>query len=183
MARALVVDEAGEQPLHVRNIHVFYTGRIDLIFHTNGYYWVMDHKTSSMGGDEFESAFRLSLQTRGYTWAARKLTGLPISGLYMNALVIRKPTKVLENNTLLDRHPYFYNEDSLQEWEDNMQAVVSDFVAMLQRGYFPQYARSFKSPCAWCSYSENCALPRHQRQADLMSTLYRDVTWNPVHND
>jgi PD-(D/E)XK nuclease superfamily len=165
----------------VRNIHVFYTGRIDAVLRDSGHLWVVDHKTSSMGGREFEDAFRLSLQTRGYVWAAQKLLNMPLAGLIMNAVVVKKPTLKVENNTELNRHPYFYTPDSLVEFEDNMRAHVSDFISMLCRGYFPQTARSFKSPCAMCDYTENCALPRHQRNTDLASPLYRDVTWNPVH--
>lgn len=180
----LVTEQTGKatpRPFPIRNIHVFYTGRIDCILRDSGHLWVVDHKTSSMGGREFEDAFRLSLQTRGYVWAAQHLTGLPIAGLIMNAVVVRKPTAKLDNNTELNRHPYFYSADALVEFEDNMRAIVSDFVSMLCRGYFPQTARSFKSPCSMCDYSENCGLPRHQRAQDLASPLFRDVTWNPVH--
>jgi len=185
--RALIVaqselnDPTRAGNVYIRNLHVFITGRIDVVLHDNGLNWVVDHKTSSRGGEEFESAFFLSLQTRGYVWAAQKLINQPVVGLIMNAVVILPPTQKVENNTKMDRPSYFYSADSLVEYEDNMRAIVSDFVAQLQRGYFPQYARSFKSPCAHCDYKMNCRLPRHQRPADLASAIFRDVTWNPVH--
>lgn len=172
------LDEAG--PLPVRNLHIFYTGRIDAVLHDSNLLWVVDHKTSSRGGREFEEAFRLSLQTRGYVWAAQKLLGLPIAGLIMNAVVIRPLTKT-GTGTEFNRHSYLYSQASLDEWENNVKAIVSDFVACLLRGYFPQYAQSFKSPCSMCDYAENCALPPEQRSDDLASELFRDVTWNPVH--
>lgn len=167
----------------IRSIHVLYTGRIDLILRDSNLLWVVDHKTSSRGGNEFVEAFRHSLQTRGYTWAAQKVLGQPVTGLIMNALVIKPPTVKLFNNTELSRHSYFYSQDNLVEWQDNMTAIVSDFIAMLVRGYFPQYARSFKSPCAGCGYFDNCALPREQRADDLASETYRNVTWNPTDED
>ena len=164
---------------YARNIHVFFTGRIDAVISDSNLTWVVDHKTSSRGGREFEEAFRLSLQTRGYTWAAQKLLGIPVAGLIMNAVVIRPPTKI-GTNIELHRRPYFYSPDSLDEFEDSMKHIVSNFASMLVSGYFPQCGRSFKSPCAGCSYQENCSLPRTQRHADLSSDLFRDVTWNPV---
>lgn len=164
----------------VRNIHVIYTGKIDLVMHDSNLLWVTDHKTSSRGGDEFWSAFNLSLQTRGYAYAAQKVTGHKIAGLIVNALIIRPLTKT-GKGTEFDRRSFFYSEDSYTEFEWNMKALVTDFVAMLVRGYFPQYARSFKSPCQGCGYHENCRLPVSQRAADLASDLYRDVTWNPMH--
>jgi hypothetical protein len=165
----------------IRNIHVIFTGRIDAALHDSNLIFVMDNKTSSRGGREFEEAFNLSLQTRGYTWALQKILGTPVAGLIMNALVIKPPTLKLQNNTELTRHTYFYSQESLDEWEQNVRAHVSDLVHNLVRGYWPQSGLSFKSPCAMCDYSQNCVLPPAQRAADLASALFRDVTWNPIH--
>lgn len=183
--KALLCNDIGDwkskNGLYIRDLHFLYVGRIDVLLREAALLWVMDHKTSSRGGREFEEAFRLSLQTRGYVWAAQKITGLPVAGLIMNAAVIRPLTKT-GVGTELNRHTYFYSSDSIEEWELDMKAHVSDIVACLVRGYFPQYSRSFKSPCAGCDYQENCALPRHQRAADLASDLYRDVKWDPMHD-
>ncbi len=165
--------------LKVRNIHILYTGRIDAILEESDNLWVVDHKTSSRGGRDFEEAFRLSLQTRGYCWAVQKITGRSVLGLLMNAVIVRPLTKT-GTGTEFNRHNYFYSADSLSEWEDNAKAICSDIVANLSRGFFPQHSRSFISPCARCDFAENCALPRPQRGADLASDLYRDVTWNPM---
>jgi len=167
--------------LKVRSLHIIFTGRIDAALHDSNLIFVMDNKTSSMGGRQFEEAFYLSLQTRGYTWALQKILGQPVAGLIMNALVIKPPTKAVQNNTELTRHTYFYSQESLDEWKQNMDAHVSDLVHSLVRGYWPQTARSFKSPCGGCDYHSNCVLPPAQRPADLASALYRDVTWNPIH--
>ena len=166
---------------YIASIHVIYTGRIDAAIHDSNAIWIMDNKTSSRGGAEFETAFRLSQQTRGYAWALQKILGVPVAGLIMNALVIKPPTLKVYNNTELQRITYHYSQDSLHEWEDNMRATVTDLVASLIRGYFPQTGLSFKSPCAGCDYVENCQLPRDQRSTDLASDIYRDVTWSPIH--
>lgn len=177
----LVVDSDHNGWFDVRNIHVFFTGRIDTAIEESRLIWVVDNKTSSRGGKEFTDAFRLSLQTRGYTWALQHILGRPVSGLIMNALVIKPPTLKVFNNTELDRVTYHYSQDSLEEWFDNMQHIVADFIGSLHRGFFPQTALSFISPCAKCDYSENCQLPRDQRMTDLRSDIFRDVTWNPIH--
>lgn len=169
--------------LPIRKLHILYTGRIDLVLSDSNMLWVMDHKTSSR--DDGLEQFRLSLQTRGYTWAAQRLLGQPLAGCIINSVVIMPPLKsdraVISPRTRFDRKPFFYSQDSLLEFEDNLRALVSDFVAMLVRGYFPQTARSFKSPCDMCDYRENCSLPFKDRERDLASSLYRNVTWNPVH--
>jgi hypothetical protein len=170
----------GNIDVYVRNIHVIYTGRVDSALVQNGQYFVMDDKTSSRGGQEFEENFRLSLQTRGYCWALQKLLGVPVAGLILNAVIVRVPTKT-GKGTEYNRRTYFYNPDLIAEFEDNIKAHVSSFIQCLVNGFFPQVALSFKSPCPSCDYHENCALPRHQRADDLASELYRDVTWNPMH--
>jgi hypothetical protein len=168
--------------LFVRNLHIFYTGRIDCVLEEASNLWVWDDKTTSRGGREFSEAFRLSLQTRGYAWALQKIAQRPVLGCIVNAVIVRPLTKT-GTGTEFNRMNYFYSQDSLAEWEDNAKAIVTDFVAMLQRGFFPQYARSFISPCMHCDFSDNCALPRDQRAADLASDLYRDVVWNPMNEN
>lgn len=167
---------------YIRHLHILYTGRIDLVLSDSNMLWVMDHKTSSR--DDGLEQFRLSLQTRGYTWAAQKLLGKPLAGCIINSVVIMPPVKTEKPGSprnRFDRKPFFYSQDSLLEFENNLRALVSDFVSMLVRGYFPQTARSFKSPCDMCDYRENCSLPFKDRERDLTSSLYRPVTWNPVH--
>ena len=174
----LLVD-GGLPSLYIRNLHVVYIGRIDLVLDELSKLWVVDNKTSSMGGQQFEEAFRLSLQTRGYDWAVWKITGIIPQGCIVNGVIVRKPTKT-GKGTEFNRPVYFYSEDSIREWEENMKAHIADFVGCLVRGFWPQSAQSFKSPCAGCDYQENCALPKSQRAADLASDIYRDVTWNPL---
>ncbi len=178
-AYLLLEDGRPHEIFEVKCIHVHYIGRIDLVLEEAGNLWVVDRKTSSRGGSEFEEAFRLSLQTRGYAWAVWQITGRRPLGCILDAAVVRKPTKT-GKNTELNQKPYFYSEESLLEFKDNMQAHVADFIGCLVRGFFPQSAQSFKSPCAGCDFAENCALPLSQRAADLSSDIYRDVTWNPL---
>lgn len=166
--------------LFIRNIHVRYTGKIDLALQENGGLWVVDHKTTSMGGEAFFNSFRTSLQTRGYTAAASRILNLPFLGCIVNAVVIRKPSKT-GTPTEFIRQPYFYSPDSQDEAIEAMKTHTAGIVSMLTVGNFPQAATSFKSPCDWCDYNDNCSLPRDQRLADLQSPLFRDKTWNPAH--
>lgn len=167
--------------LRVRSLHIFWTGRIDAILHDSNALWVLDHKTSSIGGEQYYEDFKLSSQTVGYTWAAQKLLGEAVAGLILNAVIIRKPTKTGIAHEF-NRQTYFYSQDRITEWEDNVKAMVSDFVANLVRGFFPQHTKWCMSKYGKCPYHENCSLPREARAADLSSDLYRNVTWNPTNH-
>lgn len=170
-------EKAGIQTLQIDNIHVLFTGRIDLVIEDKGL-WVVDHKTTSRGGAEFHDYFNLSLQTRGYALACQKL-GIPVIGLILNAVIGRPPTKTGTGIEFL-REFYVYSPDLLEDCEQSVISHITHFVHCLVSGYFPQISLSFKSPCVGCGYTYNCRLPRAQRSADLSSDTYCDVTWNPM---
>lgn len=172
----------GDVPFHIRSLHIIYTGRIDAAIHESNLIFVVDHKTTSR--DDGIEQFRLSLQTRGYTWALQKILGRTVAGCIINSITIlpeAKTERAKKPRTSFDRKPFFYNEDSLVEWEQTMKSHLTTFISYLVRGYFPQIALSFKSPCSGCDYHTNCQLPLSQRPQDLASELYRDVTWSPIH--
>lgn len=151
-------------------IHVILTGIIDTVISEAGLLWVVDHKTTSRGGSEFLSAFRLSLQTRLYVLFLHSI-GLPVHGLYLNGVICRKPTKT---GTDLDweRHPFPYSPDLLEDARTSLISACEDLLHCLTRGSFPQTSLSFRSPCSGCAYHDNCCLPRAQRAADLASDVY-----------
>lgn len=177
--------EMGWRHFFCRNLHILWTGRIDAIITQGNFTFVVDHKTTSSGGKEFEEAFRLASQTVGYTWAAQKILDRRVDGLIINEVLIRalgKTARATAPREEFNRLSYFYAQDRLDEWEESTKATVADFVSSLLRGYFPMSGpKSFKSPCVYCDYHDVCQVPRTGRASLLASPLFRDVTWNPVH--
>lgn len=173
--------------IDINNIHVSWTGRIDAILRDSNLLWVVDHKTTSSGGRELSEAFRLASQTIGYTWAATQLLSAPVAGCIINVVLIRPPLKTsrgTQPREEFERIPYFYSPERLAEWHHTISHSVADFVSCLLRGFFPMTGpKSFRSPCVYCDYHQNCQLPQSQRSADLASGEYRDVTWNPLTPD
>lgn len=168
--------------LPVRNLHILLTGRIDAIISNSNQLFVVDHKTTSRDEREVTEAFHLSLQTRGYAWAAQQL-GFPVAGCIINSVLIRPPAKTdraQKPREGFERHTYFYDADRIADFVESAKLHVSTLVHYLVQGAFPQVSLSFKSPCPNCDFADNCRLPRHQRSADLASDIYRDVTWSPI---
>lgn len=180
----LVINSQELKKIHVRNLHILWTGRIDLILQDSHGLWVVDHKTSSMGGREFEEAFRLARQTVGYAWAAQQILRAPILGCQINAVIIRalaKTARATSPREEFNRFTYHYSQDRIDEWFCDIKLILTDLATSLLSGSFPMTGpKSFKSPCVYCDYHTNCQLPRASRLADLASDLYRDVTWNPT---
>lgn len=179
--KQMVLGSNLDKDVYIEKMHVLFTGRIDLVIHDRGGLWVVDHKTTSRGGAEFHDSFNLSLQTRGYALACHKL-GIPVTGLILNAVIGRPPTKTGTGIEFL-REPYVYSPDLIADAEASLISHITHFVHCLSTGYFPQTSLSFISPCVKCGYRDNCRLPRSQRAADLASDSYCDVTWNPMHGE
>lgn len=177
-----------------RNIHILWSGRIDAIIVMDGRIWVMDHKTSSMGGERFTDQFFLSSQTIGYTWAAQELLNADISwedfehphppyknvsGLLLNGIISRRPTPTGKANEFIrQRYPYYTWQ--LEEWKHNTLTLVSDFLSHLTRGFFPQQTAWCINKYGRCPYFEVCQLPPQQRPTYLNSNLFEPVTWSPL---
>lgn len=181
----LVEDEDldGEKDLvYVSTLHFQYIGKIDAGLQQYNLTWVVDTKTTSRGGAEFQDAFALSLQTRGYAWALWKIFGVLPAGMILNGIICRKPSKT-GNSIEFVRPSYIYSPESLLEFQRDVSEHCSTISHCLQTGVWPQRASSFRSPCSWCDYFDNCQQSEKLRIDDLKSSLYRDVTWSPLHSE
>lgn len=180
-AHSLANIESGESRFWIDNIHVQWTGVLDIGLITQGQRWVMDHKTSSIGGQSFWDAFTLSQQLRGYIWAAESITGYKYEGGVVNALFGRKPTlkgggKELE----LERQWIHYRPDQIVEWHTNMISIVSDFIHRVVTANFPENSTACVGKYGRCAYLDVCSMPASQRLTMLGSDTFADNVWNPL---
>lgn len=166
--------------LYIRKIHAEWTGRIDAVVEdAEGLLWVLDHKTSSMGGQTFFDDFVLSSQLRGYKWAAEKVYGIKVTGAMVNAIINRKPTRTGVCREF-HRQRYPYSPEFIEEWRHNTAVAIGDFVASLVRSYFPAYTKWCIGKYGRCQYFDVCTLPEDSRPSMLASDFYTDVTWSPL---
>lgn len=181
------------EPRHVAAIHVAYSGRIDLIALVNEHNRIVDHKTTSIAGDQFVQSYHLSSQTMGYTWAAQQLwPELNVSGFCLDGIGLRRVAEDHKNLTapgprggeapLTFFKAFFdYSEEHLIEWEINTLAIISDFVHCLVRNYFPRYTNSCFNKFGKCQYFDVCTFENKEvRLRFLNSDSFKPVTWSPV---
>lgn len=181
-----------EAPRPVRNIIVAWSGRLDILTRVSGVGYVTDNKTTSIGDEKFIQDFQLANQTRGYTWAARKLwPEHAVQGFCLNAIWLKKPTGTGPLNEKGPRggepalrffRSYFtYSDDMIAQWEFNVLCVVSDFVHNLVRNYHPTHEKWCFGKYGRCQYHDVCCIqdpPTRLRY--LKSEAFKDVTWDPV---
>lgn len=181
-----------EAPRQVDRIHVAWSGRIDLIANAHGRVRVVDHKTTSIAGDNFIQDFQLSNQTQGYVWAAQQIwPELDVSGFCVNAIHLKKPAS---GCGISERGPrggppalqffraYFdYSPERLSEWTENALTLVEDFVHCLVRDYFPLHTKQCFNKYGRCSYHDVCTIDNKEvRLKFLRSDAFKSVTWNPT---
>jgi hypothetical protein len=185
-----------ESARFVRNIHVAWSGRIDLIAFCNAMNRVVDHKTTSMGGDQFVQSFQLSNQTIGYCWAAQQMwpSLFPrdyVTGFALDAIFFKKPTG---NVGLTDKGPrggepacqffrnYFeYGQERVDQWAANALTIVEDFVHSIVRNNFPMYTAHCFNKFGRCPYYDVCTIDNTEtRLRFLNSDAFKDVTWDPT---
>ena len=163
----------------IKTLPIVWTGRIDLIYESQGRTYLMDHKTTSMLGPQYFKEFELSHQVYGYTWAASRLLNRPVYGFCVNALAVRRPTKTGKSLEFV-RQIVPLDQSLLEEWIDDTLHICSDFVENARRGYFPKHTKWCIGKYGECPYRGVCSLPPDQRELMLMSSLYKNVEWSPL---
>jgi hypothetical protein len=163
----------------VGTIKIIWTGKIDLIYRREGRIYIMDHKTTSMMGPNYFKEFDLSSQVYGYLWAAAKLLNQPIAGFIVNALAVRKQTKTGKRFEF-ERYPIPGDDFLVAEWIEDTLHIISDFIEMAKRAYFPKHTKWCVGKYGLCPYIQVCQLPEHSKETILMSGNFKTVEWDPL---
>jgi hypothetical protein len=114
-----------------------------------------------------------------YVWAVSKQLNRSVYGFTVNALAIRKPTKTGKGNEYI-RNIVMLDQTLLEEWVDDTLFIVSDFVEMARRGYYPKHTKWCVGKYGTCPYMSVCSLPPAHREVMLSSGLFRNVEWSPL---
>jgi len=176
-----LTDDDRTELMYIDKLIILWSGRIDIAgnYGDNDVY-VIDHKTTSIGGPQFFADFYLSQQMVGYNWALRQI--LPehkIVGTVVNAIIQRKPTRTGKGLEFA-RQTYFHQDWHVSEWQDDVMHEVERFVFSLVENSFPKATKWCFGKYGRCPYHEVCTLPPDQRRFMLDSREYINVTWSPL---
>ena len=167
---------------NVQGYRIFWTGRIDLgVIYNSEDIYVLDHKTSSMGGDGYFLEFAISNALKGYTFALTQLLGRPIKGALINAAIARKQTRTGTGPEFMRSPRYEFDSVALEEWKQNLLTIVDDMIHCAKRGFFPMHTTSCMARFGSCDYFDICTMTPDARMLMLNSPLYKDDDWDPLH--
>lgn len=176
-------------------IPVIYTGRIDLPFSQDGEIFINDFKTTGILGPQIWDSWKRSSQQKGYVWAFRQLTDLPVAGYCITAIRTKEPPQyVLAGkpsakgksqspeswwDESFARQYYRTSDAEIEEWRTNTIHLVETFFWQYSKGYLPQktpYCTHFGR----CPYFDVCCMEPQDRGLYLASPLFVDNTWSPL---
>jgi len=175
-----------KEPWTQSTFEIVFTGKIDRITDYQGAHWLLDHKTTSIGGPTFFSEFYTSLQFRGYKFATEQILESPISGVLINAIIARKPKAKGEINFTFERQPIPIADSLVQEWKHTFLKLTRNWLNMLQESEaeqeqaFPIFTGSCFHKYGQCEYFDVCQLPIAHRESMISTRLFEDHTWSPL---
>jgi hypothetical protein len=182
------INNGDPQFRHIDTIQIVFTGKMDRICEKNGRKFLLDHKTTSMGGPTFFDEFYTSHQFRGYKWATEQLLGIEVAGVIINALVCRPPLKSGSVNYTFDRQEILIDSDQVRDWQTSFLQAVETFLGYhvgqpeqeRPESAYPMHTNTCIGKYGKCEFFDVCQLTPAHRNAMLFSGLYETNTWNPL---
>lgn len=151
-------------------------GRIDLVVLWNKEVWVMDHKTTSIGGATWWDEFNLSPQMAGYVWAAKQLRGGErVAGVIINRLKVQ--TKQAAPEEEFQRRAIYYPDHLIMEWRDTKIQEYRAIHEARTRDAFPPRWDSCSGKYGMCPAHDVCkALPDSRHR--ILNSRFVDDPWD-----
>lgn len=176
------------------DIPVLYSGKIDLPVLLDDQLIIIDHKTTSMLGEQFFDELRMSAQPLGYCWAMQTIhPEKQVGGFMINAIRTKDIPQYVRDGKArggltpdkwweeaMQRDVTYLRPGQLDEWHANVIALVEEMMWNYQRGYMPLKTKWCVGKYGKCPYFQVCSLPPEQRNILLQSDLYQENTWSPL---
>ena len=172
------VPDGPPEERYLSTIKVMWIGRIDLVYRSHGGVYVLDHKTASIATNMAE--FEISHQFYGYATAVEDILGCEVSGIVINRIVCRKPSRTGEAFTF-ERKLIPVQRGLLAEWRHDVVHMIVDFLEMVRRGYMPKHTVWCVGKFGQCQFHKVCTLDTpDQRELMLESGEFEDNVWSPL---
>lgn len=164
----------------VGDVEVQWTGMLDVIGFYNRFNWVVDHKTTTVMGPQYDANHLRSNQVLGYVFVANefcKLMGLPrVTGALLNVIALRK------RGFDFQRFQIPVAGWALEEWQTEIVANVRDILGLLQTACETGVVLPTRESCCTkygkCDYFEVCQSSPQTRARLLGSGEFINDTWN-----
>lgn len=171
-------------------INVMYCGKIDLVVRQEGAHWVVDHKTTSIFGEQTFKGYVLSPQMFGYCAGWLKTTGELPNGFVVNCIKvpqIQKTTGIahIEGTTqFFGRVTQAISLPQLKEWEYNTITLIKEVLWHYENGFMPQKKSWCYGKFGPCDFVNVCEMEDPILRVDYLmgSNEYVNNEWSPLND-
>lgn len=153
-----------------------YGGRIDLIVMYHGKPWIVDHKSTSRGGNSYWTQFELNPQLAGYVWAGSLLHGEPIAGVIVNRMVVHANKKPASE--MFERRAFLYSQQKIDDWRRSKIAQYHEMQKHLESGYYPRRTRNCVEKFGTCQFHDICTTDKLEDREMLIERNYIVKPWD-----
>lgn len=153
-------------------------GHIDRAVDYQGSFYVTDYKTTKSLSSQFFSAWTLSHQLTGYTFAGGIILDKPVRGAIVDGIALQL------GGCKFGRAPSTRTRSQITEYLDNLQHVffiAEHLAAKLVADPAFEYPMNTAS-CYFCDFKEICRQPREFRRRYLKMHFHQELPWNPLEN-
>lgn len=147
-----------------------YGGKLDLVVLHHNEPWVVDHKTTSVGGDVWWDEWRLSPQMIGYVWLASQLVGAQIRGVIVNRIIVGK--NVRSPSETFNWRPFLIRPELIEEWYASRIKSYKRVAQLKTDGYYPPNFAGCVGRYGKCPQFNVCVLPQESRDRALSQDFH-----------
>ncbi len=172
-------------PLDPDNPLRFYVGRLDKVVKEKGYYWVVEHKTTSLYSiklgmqDGFTDSFDPNSQIDGYSFALKMLFGAKSMGVVVDGALVHKTHHDVFKFIPVNKGAGYANQwlrDSNYWWDQVEKAKELNHYALNA----PQACRTIYGAC---EYKNICAYTNSKEDIKEAPSGYKIEKWEPFSFD
>lgn len=159
-------------PLKVDGREVQYVGRLDMLIKQDGYYKIIDDKTTSRLTGDWGSKFQLSPQQIGYAWAIRKL-GYDLRQVLIRGVCVYKSQPMRTMDYPISISPFL-----TQEWENATTSLIKRIISDWNQKDFQPYHGACSDLTGKCPFYEHCLVGEAIRERILATFIEREERYS-----
>jgi hypothetical protein len=150
-----------------------FTGRLDGVVVVDGMVFVDEVKTTGVPPQQFIQEMHMDGKTTGYVWAAQKLTGKTVAGVYLD-IIYKKRDKAKTFDFVRDIT--LRSEDQLTQWERATIDKLDHIKGCRETGYWPHHYGHCHGRYGKCPYLDLCKYGERKELIDAQFTLVEQET-------
>lgn len=169
-----------------------FVGKTDAVVVWNQMIWLLEHKTTSISGEQFWAQWRLDIQPTGYIYGIQKSLNMKVGGFILNAIIKpsesqvsawnkkRKngPDKGVTDYIKYEREAFLRSDADLFRFEQELINTCNEWEADIVKGSFPHDGFAAVGACQqynrMCDFHSMCCNHDEENEIEALGVRNND---------